>query len=393
MSMIKATNLVHEYIRRDEEANVVAITTALNHVDIDVKPGQFIAILGHNGSGKSTLAKHLNGLLFPDEGTVWIGGYDTKEEENLLKVRQTTGMVFQNPDNQIIGSVVEEDVAFGLENIGVETEKIWKRVAESLEAVGMTAYREQSPNRLSGGQKQRVAIAGVMAMRPRCIVLDESTAMLDPVGRKEVIETISQLNKEEGINCKLEVVPMQNYRADMDWAATKLPWVQTSPRIPTAESAYLYCVTGALGNGNLSVGIGTGKPFHFVASPFMDAEDVKQALDELQLPGMGFRATAFIPEAGAYTGKLVQGVEVYVLDKDKANLPEAGYAILQALRKLYPGLLTFKERGYGLKGYKIDTNLGETSARDGLPKEEVFPRWQREVKDFAAKAKHYKLYQ
>ena len=186
---------------------------------------------------------------------------------------------------------------------------------------------------------------------------------------------------------------MQNYRADMDWAATKLPWVQTSPRIPTAESAYLYCVTGSLGNGNLSVGIGTGKPFHFVAAPFMDAQDVKQALDELQLPGMGFRATAFIPEAGAYTGKLVQGVEVYVLDKDKANLPEAGYAILQALRKLYPGLLTFKERGYGLKGYKIDTNLGETSAREGLPKEEVFPRWQREVMDFAAKAKHYKLYQ
>ena len=201
------------------------------------------------------------------------------------------------------------------------------------------------------------------------------------------------INKEEGINCKLEVVPMQNYRADMDWAATKLPWVQTSPRIPTAESAYLYCVTGALGNGNLSVGIGTGKPFHFVAAPFMDAQDVKQALDELQLPGMGFRATAFIPEAGAYTGRLVQGVEIYVLDKDKANLPEAGYAILQALRKLYPGLLTFKERGYGLKGYKIDTNLGETSSREGLPKEEVFPRWQREVKDFAAKAKHYKLYQ
>ena len=169
------------------------------HISLNVKEGEVVAILGHNGSGKSTLAKHLNALLFPDEGTVWIGGYDTKEEDNLLKVRQTTGMVFQNPDNQIIGSVVEEDVAFGLENIGVETEKIWKRVAESLEAVGMTAYREQSPNRLSGGQKQRVAIAGVMAMRPRCIVLDESTAMLDPVGRREVIETISRLNKEEGI--------------------------------------------------------------------------------------------------------------------------------------------------------------------------------------------------
>lgn len=199
MSFIKLVKLVHNYVTRDEEGEIEDVNHAIDGVDAEINEGEFVAILGHNGSGKSTLAKHLNGLLFPDEGTVWIGGYDTKEEENLLKVRQTTGMVFQNPDNQIIGSVVEEDVAFGLENIGVETEKIWKRVAESLEAVGMTAYREQSPNRLSGGQKQRVAIAGVMAMRPRCIVLDESTAMLDPVGRKEVIETISQLNKEEGI--------------------------------------------------------------------------------------------------------------------------------------------------------------------------------------------------
>ncbi|MDY2629377.1 MAG: energy-coupling factor transporter ATPase [Lachnospiraceae bacterium] len=199
MSFIKLVKLVHNYVTHDEEGEIEDVNHAIDGVDAEINEGEFVAILGHNGSGKSTLAKHLNGLLFPDEGTVWIGGYDTKEEENLLKVRQTTGMVFQNPDNQIIGSVVEEDVAFGLENIGIETEKIWKRVAESLEAVGMTAYREQSPNRLSGGQKQRVAIAGVMAMRPRCIVLDESTAMLDPVGRKEVIETISQLNKEEGI--------------------------------------------------------------------------------------------------------------------------------------------------------------------------------------------------
>lgn len=199
MSFIKLVKLVHNYVVRDEEGEIEDVNHAIDGVDAEINEGEFVAILGHNGSGKSTLAKHLNGLLFPDEGTVWIGGYDTKEEENLLKIRQTTGMVFQNPDNQIIGSVVEEDVAFGLENIGVETEKIWKRVAESLEAVGMTAYREQSPNRLSGGQKQRVAIAGVMAMRPKCIVLDESTAMLDPVGRKEVIHTISQLNKEEGI--------------------------------------------------------------------------------------------------------------------------------------------------------------------------------------------------
>ena len=199
MSFIKLIQLVHNYVTRDEEGEIEDVNHAVNGVDAEISEGEFVAILGHNGSGKSTLAKHLNGLLFPDEGTVWIGGYDTREEKNLLKIRQTTGMVFQNPDNQIIGSVVEEDVAFGLENIGVKTETIWERVAESLEAVGMTAYREQSPNRLSGGQKQRVAIAGVMAMRPRCIVLDESTAMLDPVGRKEVIRTISQLNKEEGI--------------------------------------------------------------------------------------------------------------------------------------------------------------------------------------------------
>lgn len=199
MSFIKLVKLVHNYITRDEDGEIEEVNRAVDNVDAVINEGEFVTILGHNGSGKSTLAKHLNGLLFPDEGTVWIGGYDTKDEDNLLKIRQTTGMVFQNPDNQIIGSVVEEDVAFGLENIGVETETIWKRVAESLEAVGMTAYREQSPNRLSGGQKQRVAIAGVMAMRPKCIVLDESTAMLDPVGRKEVIQTISQLNREEGI--------------------------------------------------------------------------------------------------------------------------------------------------------------------------------------------------
>ena len=199
MSFIKLVKLVHNYVVLDEEGEVEEVNHAVDGVDAEIREGEFVAILGHNGSGKSTLAKHLNGLLFPDGGTVWIGGYDTKEEEHLLKIRQTTGMVFQNPDNQIIGSVVEEDVAFGLENIGAETEEIWKRVAESLEAVGMTAYREQSPNRLSGGQKQRVAIAGVMAMRPRCIVLDESTAMLDPVGRKEVMQTVRRLNKEEGI--------------------------------------------------------------------------------------------------------------------------------------------------------------------------------------------------
>lgn len=199
MSFIKLKDLVHRYTTYNSEGEVSDTIQAVDGVSAEVEKGEFIAVLGHNGSGKSTLAKHLNGLLFPDEGTVWVGGYDTKEESTIFQIRQTTGMVFQNPDNQIIGSIVEEDVAFGLENIGVPTEDIWKRVAESLEAVGMVAYREQSPNRLSGGQKQRVAIAGVMAMRPQCIVLDESTAMLDPVGRKEVIRTVSRLNKEEGI--------------------------------------------------------------------------------------------------------------------------------------------------------------------------------------------------
>ena len=199
MNIIKARQLVHEYIRRDEEGNVESIQTALNHVDIDVKPGQFIAILGHNGSGKSTFAKHINALLSPTEGSLWVDGKDVSKEENMLAVRQTAGMVFQNPDNQIIASVVEEDVAFGPENIGVPTEDIWARVADSLRSVGMLKYRNHSPNKLSGGQKQRVAIAGVMAMEPKCIVLDEPTAMLDPNGRKEVLRAVKELNQKKGI--------------------------------------------------------------------------------------------------------------------------------------------------------------------------------------------------
>jgi len=199
MNIIKARKLVHEYIRRDEEGNVESIQTALNHVDIDVKAGQFIAVLGHNGSGKSTFAKHINALLSPTEGSLWVDGKDVSKEENMLEVRQTAGMVFQNPDNQIIASVVEEDVAFGPENIGVPTEDIWARVADSLRSVGMLKYRNHSPNKLSGGQKQRVAIAGVMAMEPKCIVLDEPTAMLDPNGRKEVLRAVKELNQKKGI--------------------------------------------------------------------------------------------------------------------------------------------------------------------------------------------------
>ena len=199
MGIIKARQLVHEYIRRDEEGNVESIQTALDKVDLDVHAGEFIAILGHNGSGKSTLAKHINAILEPSEGSLWVDGYDVSDEANIWDVRQTAGMVFQNPDNQIIASVVEEDVGFGPENIGIPSDEIWKRVEESLKAVGMLKYRTHSPNKLSGGQKQRVAIAGVMAMQPKCIILDEPTAMLDPNGRREVLKAVQKLNKEKGV--------------------------------------------------------------------------------------------------------------------------------------------------------------------------------------------------
>ncbi|MBS6956360.1 MAG: energy-coupling factor transporter ATPase [Enterocloster asparagiformis] len=203
MGIVKASKLIFEYIRRDEEENVEEVKRAINDVDVDIKNGDFVAVLGHNGSGKSTFAKHINGILMPSEGTVWVSGMDTRDEDLIWDVRKTAGMVFQNPDNQIIGNVVEEDVGFGPENMGIPTEEIWRRVDESLEAVGMTAYRLQSPNKLSGGQKQRVAIAGVMAMRPKCIILDEPTAMLDPNGRKEVIRTLRELNRAEKITVLL----------------------------------------------------------------------------------------------------------------------------------------------------------------------------------------------
>ena len=199
MSMIKTDNLIFEYEKRDEEGNVIGTHRAIDEVNLDIEPGQFIAILGHNGSGKSTLAKHMNAILVPSGGTMWVDGKDTKEEENLWDVRQTAGMVFQNPDNQIIGTVVEEDVGFGPENLGVPTEEIWQRVEKSLSAVGMIEYRHHSPNKLSGGQKERVAIAGVVAMCPKCIVLDEPTAMLDPNGRKEVLRTVEELRKREHV--------------------------------------------------------------------------------------------------------------------------------------------------------------------------------------------------
>lgn len=203
MGIVKAARLVYEYVRRDEEDNIEEVNRAIDGLDVDIQKGDFVAVLGHNGSGKSTFAKHINGLLMPTYGTVWVGDMDTKDEEHLWDVRRTAGMVFQNPDNQIIGNIVEEDVGFGPENMGVPTKEIWKRVEDSLEAVGMSAYRLQSPNKLSGGQKQRVAIAGVMAMKPQCIILDEPTAMLDPNGRREVIRTVHQLNRSEGITVLL----------------------------------------------------------------------------------------------------------------------------------------------------------------------------------------------
>ena len=199
MDMVKTDKLVFEYEKRDEEGNVIGMHRAVDEVDLDVKEGQFIAILGHNGSGKSTLAKHINAILVPTGGTMWVDGKDTKKPEELWNVRQSAGMVFQNPDNQITGTVVEEDVGFGPENLGVPTDEIWERVEDSLKAVGMIEYRHHSPNKLSGGQKQRVAIAGVVAMEPKCIVLDEPTAMLDPVGRKEVLKTVQKLRKKKNV--------------------------------------------------------------------------------------------------------------------------------------------------------------------------------------------------
>ena len=214
MGIIKATKLIFEYVRRDEQDHVEEVKRAIDDVDVDIKKGDFVAILGHNGSGKSTFAKQINGILMPTGGTVLVSGMDTRDEDHIWDVRKTAGMVFQNPDNQIIGNVVEEDVGFGPENLGVPTDEIWRRVDESLEAVGMTAFRLQTPNKLSGGQKQRVAIAGVMAMKPQCIILDEPTAMLDPNGRKEVIRTVRELNKSQGVT----VLLITHYMEEATWA-------------------------------------------------------------------------------------------------------------------------------------------------------------------------------
>lgn len=214
MGIIKIKDLVFEYIRRDEEGNVEGITKAVDDVNLDIKQGDFVAILGHNGSGKSTLAKHMNAILYPSEGTVWVDGKDTMDEEQVWDIRQTAGMVFQNPDNQIIGQVVEEDVGFGPENMGVPTKEIWERVEESLKAVGMYEFRKYSPNKLSGGQKQRVSIAGVIAMHPKCIILDEPTAMLDPKGRKEVIRAVRALNDVE----RITVILITHYMEEVIYA-------------------------------------------------------------------------------------------------------------------------------------------------------------------------------
>ena len=209
--MVQTDDLIFEYAKRDEEGNVIGSYRAIDQVNLEVEEGQFIAVLGHNGSGKSTLAKHLNAILVPTEGTVWVDGTNTSDPNELWNVRQSAGMVFQNPDNQIIGTVVEEDVGFGPENLGVPTDEIWQRVEDSLKAVGMISYRHHPPNKLSGGQKQRVAIAGVIAMKPRCIVLDEPTAMLDPNGRKEVLRTVEELRKKE----KVTVILITHYMEEV----------------------------------------------------------------------------------------------------------------------------------------------------------------------------------
>lgn len=214
MGIIKVKDLIYEYIRRDEEGNVEGITTAVDDVNLDIKQGDFVAILGHNGSGKSTLAKHMNAILYPTEGTVWVDGKDTQKDKYVWDIRQTAGMVFQNPDNQIIGQIVEEDVGFGPENMGIPTKEIWERVEESLKAVGMYQFRKFSPNKLSGGQKQRVSIAGVIAMHPKCIILDEPTAMLDPKGRGEVIRAVRALNDVEGIT----VILITHYMEEVIYA-------------------------------------------------------------------------------------------------------------------------------------------------------------------------------
>ena len=210
MGIIKAQQMSYDYVQYNEDEEPVK-SRAVDKIDLDIEAGSFIAVLGHNGSGKSTLAKHINALLLPSEGTIWIDGKDTSAETELWKIRKKAGMVFQNPDNQIIGTVVEEDVGFGPENMGVSTENIWRRVRDSLKKTGMTAFRHHSPNRLSGGQKQRVAIAGVLAMHPKCIVLDEPTAMLDPVGRREVLDAVTELNQKE----KITVVLITHYMEEV----------------------------------------------------------------------------------------------------------------------------------------------------------------------------------
>ena len=214
MAIIESKNLSFDYIRRDENGNVEGITRAVDDISLSIEQGDFIAILGHNGSGKSTFAKHLNAILYPTEGSIYVDGKDPRKEENIWDVRQTAGMVFQNPDNQIIGQVVEEDVGFGPENLGIPTKEIWERVEESLKAVGMYEYRKHSPNKLSGGQKQRVSIAGVIAMHPKCIVLDEPTAMLDPNGRKDVIRAARALNDVE----KVTIILITHYMEEVIYA-------------------------------------------------------------------------------------------------------------------------------------------------------------------------------
>lgn len=282
MGIVDIKNLVFEYIRRDETGNVEGIERAVNGVNLDIREGDFVGILGSNGSGKSTLAKHINALLMPTDGAVYVNGLRTDEHDNLLKIRQIAGMVFQNPDNQIISSVVEEDVGFGPENMGVPTEEILKRVKESLEAVGMFELRKHSPNKLSGGQKQRVAIAGIMAMRPRCIILDEPTAMLDPVGRKEVLNTLWELNKKE----KITIILITHYMEEVI-AANKIFVMDNGKIVLSGSPEEVFSKVSELESYRLEVPDITKLAFLLknagidIKTPILTIEELREAISDV----------------------------------------------------------------------------------------------------------------
>lgn len=338
MRMIKTKNLTFEYKKHDEEGNVVGMHRAIDDVNLNIEPGQFIAILGHNGSGKSTLAKHMNAILAPTEGTMWVDGKDTKQKENLWDVRQSAGMVFQNPDNQIIGTVVEEDVGFGPENLGVPTEEIWKRVEDSLSAVGMLEYRHHSPNKLSGGQKQRVAIAGVVAMRPKCIVLDEPTAMLDPNGRKEVLKTVEELRKRE----KVTVILITHYMEEVI-GADRVLVMDHGHVVMDGTTREVFSQVELLKKYGLDVPQVTllayelKKKGYPIPDGVLTAEELLSALSECQKTG---KKTAVLSDDGS-AGVRCKGEAILKLDRVSYTYSQGNAYEMQALKdidlELYEG--------------------------------------------------------